>query len=129
MIVVNFSHPLTAAQCRRLEEIATQAISRVVAVASRFDPTSPFGPQAAMLVDAVDLDAEAWQCQPVIVVPPALSAMGCAVLAELHGRCGYFPPIARLAVREGAMPPAFDVVEILDLNRQRVEARGRRSPA
>lgn len=128
MIVVNFSHPLTAAQCRRIEEIAGQAISRVVASPARFDQAMPFGPQAVALVDGVGLDADAWQSEPLLVVPPAFSPIGCAVLAELHGRCGYFPPIVRLAAQEGAMPPVFDVAEIVDLNRQRLEARGRRSP-
>jgi hypothetical protein len=47
-------------------------------------------------------------------------------LAELHGRMGYFPPILRLRPVEGAIPPRFEVAEIINLQALRDAARKER---
>lgn len=126
MIVVNFAHPLTADQRARIEAIVGTSVDRVVEVQAHFDHAAPFGPQARELVDQAGLDSAGWQHESLVLVAPSLSSIGCVVLAEVHGRCGYFPPLVRLAPRAGAVPPRFDVVEIIDLANQRQEARGRR---
>ena len=74
----------------------------------------------------VGLTSEEWQTERLAVVPPALAPIACLVLAEIHGRAGYFAPVIRLMPRSGSIPPVFDVAEILDLSRQREEARNRR---
>jgi len=48
------------------------------------------------------------------------------VLAEIHGRCGYFPPIVRLRPIKDSLPPRFEVAEILNLNAVRETARTKR---
>ena len=48
------------------------------------------------------------------------------MLAELHGRLGYFPPVLRLRPVEGALPPRFEVAEILNLQDVRDAARAKR---
>lgn len=49
-----------------------------------------------------------------------------ALLAELHGRCGYFPAHVRLRRVEGTIPPEYEVAEVLDLQEIRDQARDRR---
>ena len=49
-----------------------------------------------------------------------------APMAELQGRRGDFPACLRLRPVAGAVPPRFEVAEILNLNEIRNEARLRR---
>jgi hypothetical protein len=98
----------------------------MIDVKVQFLQEEPFGPQAVAAVNAVGLTAVEWQTLPLLVVSPALAPIACACLAEIHGRSGHFPPIVRLAPRPAATPPVFDVAEVLDLQRVREEARGRR---
>jgi len=49
------------------------------------------------------------------------------LLAELHGRMGYFPPIVRLRPVPNALPPRFEVAEIINLQAVREAARTRRN--
>lgn len=126
MLVLNFAHPLTEEQLKRIEELTGRAVERVIAVNSQIDPESPLMPQIAELVDRVGLSAEEWQTLPILVNPPALSYSAAALIAELHGRMGYFPPIVRLKPLS-SVPPRFEVAEILDLQAARDEARRKRS--
>ncbi len=126
MLILNFAHPLTEEQLKRIEELTGRAVERVIAVNSQIDPEKPLMPQIAELVDRVGLSAEEWQTLPILVNPPALSYSTAALIAELHGRMGYFPPIVRLKPLS-SVPPQFTVAEILDLQTARDEARRKRS--
>ncbi len=48
------------------------------------------------------------------------------LLAELHGRMGYFPSILRLRPVRDSLPPAFEIAEILNLQALRDRARQRK---
>ena len=48
------------------------------------------------------------------------------LLAALHGRMGYFPPVIRLRPDAGSLPPRYEVVEILNLQAVRDAARQER---
>jgi len=48
------------------------------------------------------------------------------LLAELHGRCGYFPPCIRLRPAQGPVPPQYEVAEVLNLQAVRDAARQKR---
>jgi hypothetical protein len=126
MLVVNFSHPLTAHQQEQLEQLCGQPIDRVAEVKVHFRQEDPFRPQVVAAVDAAGLTGEEWQTLPLVVVPPALAPIACACLAELHGRMGHFPPIVRLRPRPDATPPVFDLAEVVNLQQLREEARQRR---
>ncbi len=126
MIVVNFSHPLGDCQVARIEQLCNARIQRVASAPARFDETLSFSDQAVRLVDATGMSADEWQTERLVLVPPSLAAIACLVIAEIHGRAGYFVPIARLSPRPDSVPPVFDVVEILDLATQRATARSRR---
>jgi len=126
MLILNFSHPLTPDQRAELESLAARPIERVIDAPAQFDLDADFGPQAVALVDACGLTATEWQTTPIVIVPPALSFITAAVLAELHGRMGYFAPCARLRPVSGALPPQYEVAELIDLQAQRDAARRRR---
>ncbi|HID88128.1 MAG TPA: hypothetical protein EYP52_00235 [Anaerolineae bacterium] len=127
MIVVNFSHPLTSDQVARVESLTGQKVERVIEVQVQFDHGKPFGPQVVELVNRVDLSPTEWQIIPILIVPPALNFIAVLLLAELHGRMGYFPPCLRLRPVEGSLPPRYEVAEVLDLQAQRDAARARRA--
>ena len=126
MLILNFTHPLTPDQRAELESLAARTIDGVIDVPAQFDLDADFGPQAVALVDACGLSSEQWQTTPIVIMPPALSFITAAVLAELHGRMGYFAPCVRLRPASGALPPQYEVAELIDLQAQRDTARRRR---
>lgn len=126
MIVLNFSHPLTEAQCSQLEDLTGQLIETTIHRQASFDNDRPFGPQVVDLTNGCELNGDAWQTKPILVVPPALNAIAVLLLAELHGRMGYFPPCLRLRPLENSVPTRYEVAEVLDLQGQREAARRER---
>lgn len=126
MLIVNFSHPLVRAQLRQIEEISGQKIERVIEVNTQFDNTSSFGDQALSLVDSVDLSPEQWQAEALLVNLPGWHIVTALLLAEMHGRIGYFPAVLRLRPVSDSISPQFEVAEIINLQAVRDEARTRR---
>ena len=59
-----------------------------------------------------------WRAQAIVVAV--------VLLAELHGRCGYFPSCVRMRPVSGARPPRYQAAEVLDLQAVRDGARGKR---
>ncbi len=123
MILLNFSHPLTAAQLAQIEAITGQAIETHMDVPVQFDEQQPFGPQLAALMAAIDLSPTQWQSEPILVVLPSLNFIAAALLAELHGRMGSFPPAVRTRPAANTLPRRYEVAEILDLQEVREAAR------
>lgn len=126
MVVLNFSHPLTAPQRRELDGLLDVPVTDVREVPTKFDPERPFAEQAQALADAAGLLAEEWQTLRIAIVPPALAVIAATLLAELHGRMGYFPPVVRLKPVAGALPPEYAVAEVINLQAVRDQARARR---
>ncbi len=123
MTLLNFSHPLTPAQLAQLEALTGAGVERVIAVPAQFDTGQPFVPQVAALLAKVSLTAEEWQTSPLLIVPPALNFITAVLLAELHGRMGYFPAIVRLRPVAESVPPRFEVAEVINLQAVRERAR------
>ncbi|GAB4434065.1 MAG: CRISPR-associated protein Csx15 [Anaerolineae bacterium] len=126
MILLNFSHPLTAEQRTQIEAHAAQPIERLVERMAQFDTTAPFAEQVAALVEGLGLSPAEWQQAAIVVAPPSLNFGAAALLAELHGRCGYFPPIVRTRPVPGSLPPRYEVAEIINLQALRDAARKKR---
>jgi hypothetical protein len=126
MLLLNFSHPLTPAQLAQLEALTGAEVQRVIAVPAQFDTGQPFAPQVEAMLAQVPLTAEDWQTAAILVVPPALNFITAILLAELHGRMGYFPAIVRLRPVAESLPPRFEVAEVLNLQAVRESARARR---
>lgn len=127
MLVINFSHPLTPEQLQQIARLAGQPVERTIDVPVQFDHAAPFVPQVTALVEAAGLTPEAWQTEPLLIVPPALNFIAVTLLAELHGRMGYFPTCLRTRPVAGSTPPRFEIAELLPLNEVREAARRQRS--
>jgi predicted nucleotidyltransferase len=94
----------------------------VIAAPAQFDNGQPFVPQVEGLLAGVPLTAEEWQTAALVVVPPALNFITAVLLAELHGRMGYFPAIVRLRPVPESVPPRFEVAEVINLQAVREAA-------
>ncbi len=135
MILLNFAHPLTHDHLQQVKALTGQKVERVVEVHTQIDPQQPLVPQVVALADAAGLSPAGWQTLPLLINPPSLNFIAVALLAELHGRCGYFPAhlrLRRVGVGEGSAlphpgPPQYEVAEILDLQAVRDAARTRRA--
>jgi len=131
MLILNFAHPLTEEHLAQIERLTSQKVERVIVINSQIDPQKPLAPQIVAMAEAAGLTPEEWQTRPILVNPPALNFSAVALIAELHGRMGYFPPVVRLKPAIGpngqqVLPPRFEVAEILNLQTLRDEARKRR---
>ena len=127
VILLNFSHPLTPAHLQQIESLLGRPVERVTEVNAQIDPQQPLFPQVVAMADRAGLTTEEWQTLPLLVNLPSLNYSAAALLAELHGRCGYFPAVLRLRPVPGSLPPSFEVAEIMNLQALREEARERRS--
>ena len=126
MILLNFSHPLSEEQVQQVEEATDRPLEQIVERQVHCDAGQPLAPQVVALADSAGLTAAEWQTAEIMVLPPALNFIAGALLAELHGRMGYFPPLARTRPVAGSMPPRFEIAEIVNLQAIRDDARRRR---
>lgn len=127
MIILNYAHPITAPQQEQIMKLTERHIERIIDITSQINQQEPFIPQIIALADAAGLSAAQWQTEEILINLPSLNFIAAALLAELHGRMGYFPPILRLRPIAGVLPPRFEVAEILNLQVLRDEARMRRA--
>ena len=127
MILLNFAHPLTPDHLRQVEALIGREVERVIEIHSQIDPQQPLVPQVVALADQAGLSPTEWQTLPLLINPPSLNYIAVALLAELHGRCGYFPTHLRLRPREGNAPTGWEVAEVLNLQEIRDAARERRA--
>lgn len=123
MIILNFSHPLTESQLAKIEAITAQPINQVIDVPVQFDSNRSFVPQLAPLLKGIRLSPTEWQTEPIILVLPALNFITAMLIAELHGRMGYFPTFVRITPVEGSLPVRYEVAEIINLQTIRDNAR------
>lgn len=126
MLLLNFSHPLSPVQLAQIEQLTRQRLERVINLPVHFENEQPFLPQLKRLVDAIPLSAEEMQTKDVLVNPPSLNYITALLLAEMHGRMGYFPAIVRLRPIPESLPPRYEVAEILNLQAVRDLARKKR---
>ena len=123
MILLNFSHPLTPEQVAQAETLTGQKVEQIIPLPVQFDNDQPFLTQLQALIAQLPLSAETLQTTPILVNPPSLNFITALVLAELHGRMGYFAPIIRLRPIQGSLPPRYEVAEVLNLQAVRDAAR------
>ena len=126
MIILNFAHPLTAEQQEQIEQMTEIAIREIHDVSCQFDNNRPFPPQIADIVEKIPLSADAWQTEALLINPPSYAPAASTLLAELHGRSGYFPTFIRIRPVANSVVPRFEVAEIIDLQQVRAEARFKR---
>lgn len=127
MLILNFSHPLTKLQLERIKELTDQSEIIVQQIPCHFDPESSFVKQTTQMLKDLPLRNDDWQSETILIVPPSLNTITTVLLADLHGRMGYFPAIVRLRPVENSTPRQFEVAEIINLQEVRDQARQTRS--
>lgn len=128
MLLLNFGHPLTDDQLAGIRERAGRDIEAILSVPTQFDHQRPFDDQVRELLSSVPLSPLQWQTTPLLLNPPSLAPITAVLLAEIHGRSGYFPTILRLRPMSGTVPPQFEVAELINLQAIRDTARSTRIP-
>ncbi len=127
MIVLNFAHPFTEDQIRVIEELTGRQVDKVLEIPVQFDSEQPFLPQLEALMSRIPIEPQRLQTEPILLNPPALNYIAAMVLAELHGRMGYFPPIVRIRPVQDSVPQTYAVAETINLQAIRDRAREKRS--
>jgi hypothetical protein len=127
MILVNFSHPLSTQQLHQVEELSGQAVERVIDAVPHFDDSRPFVEQATILINSVKLTPEERQISRLLVNLPGSSIIAALVLAEVHGRAGYFPVVMRVRRVSDSVINQYEAAEIISLQDVRDGARTWRS--
>lgn len=126
MHILNFSHPLTPRQLDQVAALTGAPPQAVTAVKVHFDLDGDFVGQTRAMIAALDFTPDVWQGTPWLIVPPSLNFITAVLLAELHGRMGYFPTILRLRPAPGALVTEYTVAEIISLEQVRAAARSAR---
>lgn len=121
-LLLNFAHPFTNEQ---LSQIATLlgAAPAVREIAVHVDRAQPLAEVAAQLADAARLSPRDWQTTPLVLNPPSLAPVALALIAEIHGRCGHFPPALNVRPVAGATPTRYEVAEVVNLQALRDASR------
>ncbi len=122
MIILNFSHPLTATQEQAIVERTGLAVTTVQTVTCQLDNSAEFPLQIRRLINTINLTATEWQTQRILIVPPGYAPATAVLLAELHGRMGYFPSLVRIRPNHTAAEPN-EVAEIINLQQLREHTR------
>ncbi len=125
MILLNFAHPLTGEHLAQVTALLGQEPEQRE-IATQVDRDRPLGEVARELTDAAALTPAEWQSVPLLINPPGLAPLAVALIAEVHGRCGYFPAMLNVRPAAGAVPPRYEVAEIVNLQVLRDAARSRR---
>lgn len=128
MCIINFGHPLTESNLEEIKDLTGcgDLEVRVLDVSSQINPGEPLEPQVEDMLERLGLASEEWQTQPLVFNLPSLNYSTAVLLAMLHGRMGYFPPVLRLRPETAGLVPRFVVTEILNLQAIRERARGKR---
>jgi hypothetical protein len=126
MRILNFAHPLSNTQLVEIETLTRTKITKTINISSQINPELPIEPQIETMLDRANLKPIKWQTLPLIINLPSLNFSAAALLAQVHGRTGYFPAVLRLRPVAGALPPHFAVAEIINLQAMRERAREKR---
>jgi hypothetical protein len=126
MILLNFSHPLSAEQLLIAESLVSSKFTSIIDIKTHLDHQTSFPLQVKKLVGDTHLTSQQWQNSKILVVPPSLSIISCILLSELHGRMGYFPAVLRVKPVPGSTPPVFEPAEVLNLQAIRDSSRENR---
>ncbi|MFQ3631657.1 CRISPR-associated protein Csx15 [Roseiflexus sp.] len=125
ILLLNYAHPLTASQIEQTTALLGEQ-PEVRQVSVHIDRGQPLAEAARQLADAAGLSPDEWQTTDLVVNPPGLAPLALALIAEIHGRRGDFPPILNIRPVPDTVPTRYEVAEIVNLTGIRLAARGRR---
>lgn len=126
MMLLNFGHPITEEQKEQIRYLTGKSVREIIEIKTQFDHQLPFTRQINSLVEEICFPSLRWQTEPLLINLPSFNVIAALLIAELHGRMGYFPPILRLKPVEGSLPPRFAVAEVINLQNIRETAREKR---
>jgi hypothetical protein len=126
MILLNFTHPLTPSQLQQVEALSRQKIEICLDIPVQFDPNQSFKAQIQTLVANLPVTPRQWQVEVFLINLPSLAPISALLLADFHGRMGYFPTILRLRTVGSMVPIRFEIAELIDLQSIRDSAREQR---
>ena len=127
MLILNFSHPFTDSQYAQIKKLTGGEITEIRDLPAQLDNATAFAPQIRKLVDSIGLSSKEWQTRPILINPLAYNFAALTLLAELHGRMGYFPAIIRIRPIPDTTPPRYEVAEIINLQDIRTYSRAQRT--
>jgi hypothetical protein len=127
MILLNFAHPLTRDHLAQVAALTGQTVARVLDVPLQLDLARPLEAQVSAAVERAGLTPEEWQTAAILVNPPGYAPAAAALLAELHGRIGYFPALLWVRPVTDSLPRKFEVAGVINLQAMRDAARTKRS--
>ena len=78
------------------------------------------------MADAAELTPAKWQILPLEINPPGLAPLALTLIAELHGRFGYFIPELNICPVKDSLPLRYEVAEIVNVQALRDGVRTRR---
>ena len=127
-VVLNFSgHPVLPGQKQAIERIMQWPSSEVVTVALGNVPEDhKFVATIEKAIEQIKLSSDQWQTTPLVVIPAGYAAVWSVVLAELHGRLGYFPDVVRLRPAAPGSCEKFEVADVINLREVRHQSRDKR---
>ena len=114
MLLLNFAHPLTDEQLAQASNLL-DAVLTVQTIPTHVDRQRPLAEVAHEMVNAVEISPDDWQTLPIIINPPGLASLALALIANIHGRAGYFVPMLNIRPEADTTPQRFEVAEIINL--------------
>ena len=127
-LALNFSaHPLMPEQQEAIRiKMGWPALEIIETGLANVPEGRHFAPKLLAYVERINLLPAEWQKYPLVVIPAGYAPAWSVLLAELHGRLGYFPDLVRLRPGPARADEKYEVAEIISLSRIRNEARARR---
>lgn len=128
MQILNFAHPFTPTmleQTAKLLSIPTEQITEH-RVTVQIDRSQPITLEMSRIVDSLGFSSETWQTQAFVVNLPGLAIAAGVLIAEIHGRTGFFPSVLTITPVPESVTPVFRVTEVIALQTVRDLARERR---
>ncbi|MEI7556914.1 CRISPR-associated protein Csx15 [Candidatus Chlorohelix sp.] len=126
MLLINFSHPISASQKEQIEKVIGQEIESMLAVPVHLDLEKPMAAQVDVVLENLGISLQSLQQQSVLIILPGFSPLAAYLLTVFHGILGYFPSIAILKPDLDSVITDFKLAEILNLQALRNNARSKR---
>lgn len=128
MIILNFAHPLTSAMLQQIAEQLAVPLESIIEqrISTQINRQLPIEQEITRLTDSSGFDATQWQTVPFVVNPPGLATAALCLIAEIHGRTGYFPSVLNIAAIPNTTPLEFCVLSVCNLQLVREVARSKR---
>lgn len=127
-LVLNFSgHPVLSGQLDAIQTMMLWPVSEVIDVeVGTIAEDRKFVASIVRAIEKIGLSPEQWQSAGIVAVPAGYSAIWSVILAELHGRLGYFPDVVHLRPTPPGSAEKYEVAEILNLRDIRHSSREKR---